>query len=618
MMKKIKTMGLCLLAAMLMVCCCKTAKAQKSEEVKFKVIAFYSPTLSDLAHVSFSRECNRWFPKMAEEYGFQYDSTSNWSNINAEFLSQYQVVLFLDNYPSSGQRSAFEQYMRNGGSWMGFHVCAFNQNPSSWDWYFNQFLGMGSYRNNTWAPTTAILDVETHDHPATANLPDKFTASVNEWYGWMVDLRTKDNIKILCSVNEESYPLGDGTGAGGASEIWTSGYHPVVWTNTDYNMIYLNMGHNKVNYGTPLIDYSNTFGNEVQDKLVLDALFWLAEQNMPDPRRTIIEIKSPKSGENFIAPANIDFEVLASDSDGVASVELYNGSKLIVSDTETPYTFTWEDVAIGNYDITVRATDKLGNVTSTSISIKVDGEGAYKGNIPQIPGKIEMENFDYGGEGIGYHDNESENQGSSYRTNDGVDIESCSDTGGGYNIGYTNANEWMKYTVNITKSQKYTVEIRVATNTNSSTKLHIEMDGKDITGSITLPRTGGWQAWQTVSAVTPELSAGEHELKLIFDTEGININYINFSDKITSASNLETGENIVFPNPSTGKVTIRLVKPLQSHDSLNIFNNNGLLLKKIDTQQFLGMTQLDFDFSLYGQGLYLLKINEIGTKVQIL
>lgn len=617
-MKRLALMSFCLLAAMLMGSNLNKTNAQEKNNPKFKVIAFYTPSLGDKAHVSFSRECNRWFPKMAEKHGFQYDSTANWGNVNADFLSQYQVVLFLDNYPSAGQRAAFEQYMRSGGSWMGFHVCAFNQNPSSWDWYFNQFLGMGSYRNNTWAPTSAILDVETHDHPATANLPDKFTASVNEWYGWMVDLRTKKNIKVLCSVNEESYPLGDGTGSGGASEIWTSGYHPVVWTNTDYNMIYLNMGHNKVNYGTPLIDYSNTFGNEVQDKLVLDALFWLAEKNMPDPRRTIIDIKSPKIGEKYVAPANIKFEVMASDSDGIASVDFYNGSKLLSSDKEEPYAFSWENVSIGNYNITIKASDKLGNTTSTSITVKVDGKGAYNGNIPQIPGKIEMENFDYGGEGIGYHDADSENQGTAYRPNDGVDIETCSDNGGGYNVGYTEAKEWIKYTVNITKSQEYTVEARVATNTNTNKKFHIELDGEDVTGPIILPKTGGWQNWQTVSAVTTKLPAGEKEMKIVFDTDGFNINHINFSEKVNSAKTLETGDNIVFPNPSSGKVTIRFKKPLQSNDSLSIFNNNGQLIKRIDTAQFIGQTEYYFDFTEYGQGLYLLQYNHFETKVQIL
>src|SRR3954470_5671325 len=87
----------------------------------FKVIAFYTER-NDLAHISFVHEANKWFPKMAAQYNFVYDSTNDWSKLNADFLSQYQVVLFLDTRPDvPEQRIAFKKYMDNGGAWMGFH-----------------------------------------------------------------------------------------------------------------------------------------------------------------------------------------------------------------------------------------------------------------------------------------------------------------------------------------------------------------------------------------------------------------------------------------------------------------------------------------------------------------
>ncbi|MEJ7558043.1 MAG: ThuA domain-containing protein [Pedobacter sp.] len=87
---------------------------------KFKVVAFYTGK-NDQVHVSFVHEANKWFPKMGLKHGFDYDSTSNWNNLNKEFLSKYQVVLFLDTRPEApAQRLAFEEYMR-GGAWIGFH-----------------------------------------------------------------------------------------------------------------------------------------------------------------------------------------------------------------------------------------------------------------------------------------------------------------------------------------------------------------------------------------------------------------------------------------------------------------------------------------------------------------
>jgi hypothetical protein len=83
---------------------------------KFRVIAFYMAK-NDKAHISFVHEANSWFPKMAAKYHFAYDSTKNWSNLNTEFLSHYQVVVFLDTRPDDpAQRAAFQKYMENGGA----------------------------------------------------------------------------------------------------------------------------------------------------------------------------------------------------------------------------------------------------------------------------------------------------------------------------------------------------------------------------------------------------------------------------------------------------------------------------------------------------------------------
>lgn len=217
---------------------------------------------------------------MADKYNFTYDSTTNWSNLNAEFLSNYQVVLFLDTRPEDpAQRQAFQEYMENGGGFMGFHFAGFALTPSAypqnWDWYHDQFLGSGSYVSNTWRPTSAVLRVEDQSHPATKNLPETFNSSPNEWYRWENDLRTNPDIKILLSIDPASFPLGTGPKL---HEIWHSGYYPVVWTNKKYKMLYVNMGHNDIDYehGTNK-ELSFTFDNEIQNQLIIDGLLWLGK-----------------------------------------------------------------------------------------------------------------------------------------------------------------------------------------------------------------------------------------------------------------------------------------------------------------------------------------------------
>jgi hypothetical protein len=243
----------------------------------FRVIAFYTGR-EDLAHISFLHEANRWFPKMAAENNFTYDSTNNWNNLNAKFLSQYQVVIFLDTRPDDSiQRKAFEVYMKNGGGWMGFHFSGFALTPSdfpqNWDWYHNEFLGAGSYVSNTWRPTPAVLRVMDKTHPATRNLPDTFRSAASEWYRWSNDLRNNPQIDILLAIDSTSFPLGTGPKL---HEIWHSGFYPVVWTNKNYRMVYFNMGHNDMDYEHKTNrELSQTFTSPMQNKLILNSLIWL-------------------------------------------------------------------------------------------------------------------------------------------------------------------------------------------------------------------------------------------------------------------------------------------------------------------------------------------------------
>jgi uncharacterized protein len=264
-----------------LVCCLLAftsfSQTKKSKDKKFKVVAF-STAKHDLAHISFVKEANAWFPSVAKKNGFTYDTTSNWENLNEQFLERYQVVIFLDTRPEDSlQRSAFKKYMERGGAWMGFHFAAFALTPSTynqdWNWYHNEFIAAGQYRSNTWRPTSAILRVEDQQHPATKNLNKTILAAPNEWYSWEKDLKVNKDIKILLSIDPESYPLGTGPKQ---HEIWHEGYYPVVWTNTKYKMIYLNMGHNDMDYeGGTNKTLSHTFSSDEQNRLIINALKWL-------------------------------------------------------------------------------------------------------------------------------------------------------------------------------------------------------------------------------------------------------------------------------------------------------------------------------------------------------
>ena len=259
---------------------CLTARAAVDPDAKFNVVAFYTGK-NDLAHISFVQEANRWFPQQAAQHHFRYNSTTNWNDLNLPYLSHFQVVLFLDTRPEGpAQRLAFQRYMEQGGAWMGFHFAAFALTPSAcpqnWNWYHRQFLGSDEYISNTWRPTAAVLRVEDTNSPFTAHLPVTFKSAPNEWYRWSGNLRTNPDIQVLLSIDQASFPLGTGPKP---NEIWHDGDYPVVWTNKKFRMLYLNMGHNDMDYEHKF-DSSNrtlsfTFDNEIQDQLILNGLLWL-------------------------------------------------------------------------------------------------------------------------------------------------------------------------------------------------------------------------------------------------------------------------------------------------------------------------------------------------------
>ena len=138
----------------------------------------------------------------------------------------------------------------------------------------------------------------------------------------------------------------------------------------------------------------------------------------------------------------------------------------------------------------------------------------YAGTPAAIPGLIQSEQFDNGGEGISYHDTATGNNGGAFRQTD-VDLET---TASGYDVGWVAAGEWLNYTVNVASTGSYAAEFKVASSGQGGT-FHLEMNGVNVTGAMSVPNTGGWQTWQTVTT-TVSLTAGRQTARLVMDTNG--------------------------------------------------------------------------------------------------
>jgi alpha-L-fucosidase len=151
-------------------------------------------------------------------------------------------------------------------------------------------------------------------------------------------------------------------------------------------------------------------------------------------------------------------------------------------------------------------------------------QAAFKSHT--IPGILEAEDFDTGCPSDAYYDRDEINEGGQYRLNEGVDIEKCS--AGGYNVGWTYTGDWMAYTVMVSKPATYQISFYIASAYDSG-KLHLECDGVDKTGVISIPNTTGFQNWEVIKK-TVKLDAGQHLLKLIIDGDFLNLDKMVFEE----------------------------------------------------------------------------------------
>ncbi|NLP01070.1 MAG: carbohydrate-binding protein [Fibrobacter sp.] len=326
---------------------------------------------------------------------------------------------------------------------------------------------------------------------------------------------------------------------------------------------------------------------------------------LPKGKAPEVTLTSPSNNSSFSTLDTITFTAEASDADGsIASVSFYSGTTLLGSDNTAPYSIEYSGLKAGTHTITARATDNQGQIgVSAPVTISLVAQRAPYGTSPhQIPGRIEAEEYDRGGEGTAYHEaNGNGNEGLADFRNDEVDIEVTQDQSGSYNIGYALSGEWLEYTINVAATGTYNIDLRVAVN-GSGRSLKIEMDGVNITGNIELPNTGGWQTWTTVTKNDVELTAGEHVMRITFNTDYMNLNYVEFKMS-TETDNTRLADRKLLKNPLQNGLQIKL----RGQFSYQLTDIRGSVIKAGKGKDFL-----DIGEGLV-PGVYLISVkNDIG------
>ena len=313
------------------------------QQTSFNVLAFYS-TKVEPDHVLFSEGALKFFSGIAKKNNFTFDATSNWDDMNDSNLKKYEVVVWLNDEPSKAeQRHAFQKYMENGGGWLGFHVAAYNDKDSNWPWFVD-FLGGGVFHINSWPPLPAKLTVDDRSHPVTKDIPESFTSPDNEWYIWKPSPRLNRDVRVLVTLDPSNYPIG-------LKDVLKSGDLPVVWTNTKYKMLYMNMGHG-----------DKIFTSSIQNRLIEDAALWLGTIST--------QAEMPAATGTLISPYAV---VVNPKTNKVYAVNSSNGT-VTVMDSSANSTRT---IRVGSQPVAIAvnpATNKIyiGNTGSGTVSV-IDG-----------------------------------------------------------------------------------------------------------------------------------------------------------------------------------------------------------------------------------------------------
>lgn len=227
--------------------------------------------------------------------------------------------------------------------------------------------------------------------------------------------------------------------------------------------------------------------------------------------------------------------------------------------------------AVSNGTATITVTTEQGSYVANSEIMVEDipeEQNPYSGTPVSLPGTVEAENYDLGGEGVAYSDSDASNNGGEYRTSEGVDIEPC--TQGGYNVGWTSAGEWLEYTVNVQSAGLYNLEIRVASIFDAGT-FHIEFNGADVTGTIASLNTGAWQTWESVRVQNVNLSAGEQIMRIALDNPNHNIDKV-----IVTSANTEVPVTGISISSSTADLSAGETLQLSAHVLPTNATNQGI------------------------------------------
>jgi len=329
----------------------------------------------------------------------------------------------------------------------------------------------------------------------------------------------------------------------------------------------------------------------------------------------VVKILSPIA-DTMIKGNTVRIKTSDSDPDGkFRKSSVYLGDVFIAESIDSLNEFNLKNLSAGTYKVIVEDIDHQFRTGYDTIQITLaptEERSPFYGDAIRLPGKIDAENYDVGGQDITYHDATFANEGKAYRP-DRVDIEPCYDAGSGFDVGYTASGEWLEYTVNIIDSGYFDFDFRTSS-TSSNNTLSLQLDGSDIVDNLKLNNSGGWQVWKTTTAHHIHIPAGQHVLRLKMNSGGFNINYILVRPSDYSTNEMPKQNQIsIFPNPANEKLYLH-VNNLDKGE-IKFYNSSGQLVFNDGYYDQTGVYQ-EINISSLAAGLYRIQIDAVDKIYQ--
>ena len=255
----------------------------------------------------------------------------------------------------------------------------------------------------------------------------------------------------------------------------------------------------------------------------------------------------------------------------------------------------------GTYTIEFMALER--EVSGEPIEVK-----PFKGAI-EIPGTVEAENYDT----YAYSDADGKSDETGYRSDDAGIVKG----GTGYALGYTSADDYFEYTLDVKNAGKYKVVINGATGNSTASSVTVSVGDKKVQTEI--PSKGDWNTYSEVDAGELELASGKQTLRLTINTNYINIDWIKFVDESaqssSSANPAVSSSSTLEQSSSSGSTSISQNVAFERGSAMvrcQVFDMNGQLVKSASVMAGSAGEAWNLVKTGLINGVYVMRYGEIG------